>query len=427
MWKTTLRLLPLQLVARGGEATLPLFLAAWFGGSRETDLYFFALAVFKVAGSLVFAAFQDSALVPILAELQRDGRESRSALMGSLLGHTLLYGGALSAAIFTAFAAVCCARYQGSDLVLSLALSAPLSLLLVMTALRTLFTVFLNADGRFAASPLASALSVIVTVLTLVVGHRVGVLIVPFGLLAGEAVAAIALWRAFGRAPRPTLRRSPALVRFARLATSELLGGAIARMSPLTDQVAASIVGVVGGGTLLTYSGDVAMAPTSLLAAALFPVMLTQVSKEVAARDLVAARASVNRALFTSIGALAVAALALSLVARPLLSFVYARGAMDERAVSVMTGVFPYQALALVPFGAVLILSRAHVALQNSAILPRVGALAAVTNLAFDLVLGRAMGLPGIALATALTHAVVATALFASLDRAVRLRIVPAT
>ncbi len=427
MWKTTLRSLPLHMVARGGEATLPLFLAAWFGGSRETDLYFFALAVFKVAGSLVFAAFQDSALVPILAEMRGNEPERKKALMGSLLGHTLVYGGGLSALIFVSFAAVCCARYHGADRSLSLAVAAPLSLLLVVTAVRSLFSVFLNAERRFSIAPFSSALSVLATILTLTAGRSAGVLIVPFALLAGEIVAAFALSRALGGMPRPTLRRSRSLGRFARLATSELLGGAIARMSPLTDQVAASLVGVVGGGTLLTYSGDVAMAPTSLLAATLFPVMLTHVSAQAASRDLASARESVNRALFVSIAVLALSALALSLAARPLLSLVYARGAVDARALSVMTQVFPYQVLCLVPFGAVLILSRAHVALQNSAILPRIGALAAVTNLAFDLVLGRAMGLCGIALATAFTHVIVATALYASLDRAVRSHVVSAT
>jgi peptidoglycan biosynthesis protein MviN/MurJ (putative lipid II flippase) len=77
-----------------------------------------------------------------------------------------------------------------------------------------------------------------------------------------------------------------------------------------------------------------------------------------------------------------------------------------------MIALFPYQAACLVPFGAVLILSRAHVAFGNSAVLPRIGILAAATNLLFDVLLGRAIGLPGIALATFVTHTVVALTLF---------------
>jgi putative peptidoglycan lipid II flippase len=426
MWKTTLLLLPLQIVARAGDALLLLILAAWFGGTRETDLYFFALAGFRVAGSLVFAAFQDSALVPILAGLRASGSASgedkRRALMRSLLGHTLAYGGALSALIFAVFAAVCAVRYQAADLRLALLVSAPLALLLLATALRTLFTVFLNAAGRFTQAPLSGGLAVLATLAVLAIGRGVGVVIVPLSLLSGELVAASVLAIALRIPLRADLTRPPEMLRFMRLGASELLGGALARLSPLTDQVVASMVSVVGGGTLLTYAGDVAMVPTSLLAASFLPVMLTHVSARVAQRNMGAARAAIVRALLVSMAVLAVSALALAACAGPLLALVYGRGAMDARALSVMADVLPYQALALVPFGAVLVLSRAHVALENTAVLPRVGLLASSCNLLLDVVLGRAIGLEGIALATALTHAISAAALYLALGRAVRLR-----
>ena len=76
--RTTLLLTPLQLVLRLAEAAFPLFLAAWFGSSAETDVYVFAATVFTLAGALVFAAYRDSALIPILTEL-RLRRPARAA------------------------------------------------------------------------------------------------------------------------------------------------------------------------------------------------------------------------------------------------------------------------------------------------------------------------------------------------------------
>ena len=56
---------------RGLTALVPLLLATWFGRSADTDLYNLFAALFTLAGSLVFASFQDSALVPIVVDVQR--------------------------------------------------------------------------------------------------------------------------------------------------------------------------------------------------------------------------------------------------------------------------------------------------------------------------------------------------------------------
>src|SRR5689334_14915570 len=87
--RTTLLLLPVQIVFRAGEALLPLLLAAWFGRTQATDVYYFSWAVFSFAGSLVFSAYQDSALVPILVEVKARERETLPRVIGSLLAHTL--------------------------------------------------------------------------------------------------------------------------------------------------------------------------------------------------------------------------------------------------------------------------------------------------------------------------------------------------
>ena len=60
VFRTALLLLPLQALFRGGEAALPLLLAAWFGRSAQTDYYLLA-AYFVLCGAVLTGAFQDSA------------------------------------------------------------------------------------------------------------------------------------------------------------------------------------------------------------------------------------------------------------------------------------------------------------------------------------------------------------------------------
>jgi peptidoglycan biosynthesis protein MviN/MurJ (putative lipid II flippase) len=69
-----------------------------------------------------------------------------------------------------------------------------------------------------------------------------------------------------------------------------------------------------------------------------------------------------------------------------------------------------------VPFGALLVLARAHVAAQNSAIMVGMGLLNAGLNAALNVALAPSMGLEGIALSTSCTSAVVAAVFWARFE-----------
>jgi putative peptidoglycan lipid II flippase len=189
---------------------------------------------------------------------------------------------------------------------------------------------------------------------------------------------------------------------------SEVGGNAVTKLNPVVDQLVATLVGVLGGGTMLRLSGDVATVPTSLLQAALLPVLLTHLSTDFAAGDLHGMRTAVRRALLVVSGALAASTALLWALRAPLLRLVFAHGAMDEAGVARMTHLLPYHLVGLVPFGALLVLARAHVAAQNSRIMVSMGLLNAALNAALNVALAPLLGLEGIALSTSCTSAVVA-------------------
>ena len=234
---------------------------------------------------------------------------------------------------------------------------------------------------------------------------------IPCGSLAGELVAIVVLAfsaRASGISIVPTLARPEPVRRIARLVASEVGGSAITRVNPLVDQLMAGFLGVVGGGTLLKLSGDVATVPTSLLQAALLPVLLTHLSDDFASRDLAKLRATVRRALATVVMVLLGATAILWAVRLPLLRLAFGHGAMDEAGVERMAHLLPYHLVGLAPFGALLVLARAHVAAQNSSIMVSMGVLNALLNVGLNAGLMTVLGLEGIALSTSCTYLVVA-------------------
>ncbi len=411
--RTTLLVMPALVVFRVGELFLPLLLAFWFGRSSAMDVYFFAWAVFSFAGSLVFSAFKDSPLVPVLAEERIARPHEVPSLLGSVLLHTWAIGGVVAALVGALALGWFALRYAGSEFVLAAWMVLPFTLFLLVMATRTFFGALLTVERQFVIQPIASGLGMLVNVAVLAAGHaRMGVVLVPVAALAGEFAGLLLLgWFAI-RIVQVKINlvwsRPPALTRVAHLIAHEVGGGAVTRVNPVVDQLMAGLSGVVGAGTMLRYSGDVALVPTSLLQAALLSVLLAHLSDDFARRDLVTFRRTVVRSLLTVTGLLLVATALLWAFRAPVLRFVFLRGEMDAEGVNRMIRLLPYHLVGLAPFGALLVLARAHVALKNSGIMIGMGLLNAGCNVACNLLLLRLMGLEGIALSTSCVHLAVA-------------------
>jgi putative peptidoglycan lipid II flippase len=400
---------------------MPLLLAAWFGRSAATDLYYVLVAYFVLAAAVVTGAFQDSALVPVLVEVEAKDPAQLPVVAGALLGHTLAVG--VAAALASAAVAAPLAALFSATPRLALELVVVMSCGVVATAVRAFYVGLLNARGRFSAHPVASGIGVGLTLAILFLGRAgLGVLVIPIASLAGElvAVALLAVYTAAGLRLRvtPHLGRPEAVRRIFRLVRLEVAGSLITRVNPLLDQVMSRMAGVVGGGTVLLYATGVAQLPTSILQATLFPVFLTRLSEQASRpRELLG---TVRRTVTAASILLAASAALMGVFREPLARLLFLHGVMDEAGARDIALVLPWALLGVAPFGALLLLARAHVARQNSRIMPGMGLLNAACNAAFNFAFVGRLGLAGIALSTSVTYVVVAAVFWARLVRAPR-------
>src|SRR6202142_4123643 len=416
--RTALALLPLQAVFRGSEALLPLFLAAWFGRGAGTDLYYVLAAYFVFVGALVTGVFQDSGAVAVLIEVEATAPALFREVAGSLLGHTLAVGSALALGMGSLAAAV--AWFACPAFALALELAALMSIGMVASSVRAFYVGVLNARGVFSAHPIASGAGMALTWALPSSGRSaLGVRIIPLALLMGEMVAIAWLLviarRPFGLRIVPSLERSEAIRRIFALTRLEVAGSVITRINPLIDQVMAGLAGVVGGGTLVQYAGEVASLPTSVLQATLFPVLLRRLALE--ARHPERFMAITRRTVVTVSLSLTFFSAALIGFRIPLCHLLFLRGAMDANGVARIADILPWALAGAAPFGALLVLARAHVARHDSAVLPGMGMLNAALNAVFNAIFVGPLGLSGIALSTSLTYLVVAVVFWVRLPR----------
>jgi len=426
LFRTALLLLPVQALFRGGEAVMPLLLAAWFGRSAEADLYYVLAAYFVFAAALITGAFQDSALVPVLVEVDNDDPGQLPEIVGALLGHTLAVGAALAMGAGALAAGV--ALVFSTMPALALKLVVVMSWGVVATAVRAFYVGLLNARGRFYAHPIASGLGVGLALALIAAGRNsLGVLVIPVALVLGELVAIALLARfcatALGLRVRPHLRRPEPVRRIFRLVRLEVTGSLISRINPVIDQAMSRMAGVLGGGTVLFYAASVASLPTSILQATLFPAFLTRLSQEASEpREFLR---TTRRTVFAVMLLLAGSGAILSVFRLPVSRLLFLHGVMDEGGARAIADVLPWALLGSAPFGALLLLSRAHVARQNSRILPSMGLLNATCNAALNFAFVGWLGLSGIALSTSVTYAIVAVVFWLRLGGATRFSVPP--
>lgn len=411
--RITAWLLPLQGILKIGEALFPLFLAAWFGSNRLTDVYVFSYAYFTFCGALAFSAFRDSAIVPVIMDVRRSQSEILGRFLGSLICYAALLG--LAAAIVTCGIAAAWFpfRYEGAQRDLALAMLPVFGGHLIVVVLEFLLTSILQAMHRFAAAPLASGLGMVVALIAMgLLRHSLGVQAIAWAHLLGEMVALgiLAAWT-FGPVGLPvrlTLERLEPLRRFARLAVSQVGAQAINRVNPLVDQLFAGLVALAGGGTLLKLTSDVALAPVFLLAGTVLPVLLSHLSEDFLDGDRVRLAATVRRTLLLVLLGFGVLAGLMVLGADPILRLLYLRGAMTVPDIHEMVKILTMLAIGLPAYAAALTLTRVHVAVGNTPLLLPIGAASAGFNVVFNLLLYRWLGIPGIALSTSLVSFAVA-------------------
>lgn len=418
--RTALLLLPIQVVFRTCEAILPLLLALWFGRSPETDLYYLASAFFTLAGAVVAAAFQDSALIPILTEVMIKERGALGRVAGSLFTHTLVYGSGIAVVMGAVAVAGFRLRYGGGLFVLAIETTVPFTAYIVALGVRSFLAGLCNAHRKFSAQPIASGSGIMVAI-GIIAAFRVslGVLVLPIALFFGEIVAIAilgAILRGLGIGLVMTLERPEHVTRFFKLVSNEVSGNVLTRINPVIDQLFAGMTVVAGGGTILRYAMDVASLPTSIVQATILPVLLTRMSELAAEKRYVELSGTIRKTLFAVCGMLVGMSLVLGLGRRFILRLAFLHGQMDVAGVDAMADVLPYALVGVAPFGALLVLARAHVALQNVRIMIPMGILNVSLNAILDWVLFLALGLRGVALSTSFMQLVVALA-FAMLLR----------
>lgn len=401
-----------------------LFIAAQVGADVRLDAALIAIVAPTVVG-LLFVGGTATAMVPaIVRTIDEHGEEAGQRLTSSIVTWTLIVG-VLGGILIVAFASTCVAiagpGLSAEGRALAESFMPMLGPLVLFQSLTGLLVALFQMRTRFRPIALAWVMGPIVAMVTTVIAFGpIGIAAVPLGAMLGAGatfgILLVRGWRDQLLPPLDLRRTTHGGRGFLRHAGPLWLSSGILNLNLVGDRAIGSLL-AEGAVSVLRYGDGIVRLPIS----AIGPAWTTAIYPSFVRAALPRSSSSVGAELGQSLRyllAIFVPLSAATIALAPLLVDVaYRRGAFtaeDATATSLVVA-------ALAPLVVLTMLNAlaasAHNARQNGRLLLLVGILMVGLNIALDLVLGRAIGVAGIALASSIALGVVTLILIGALHR----------
>lgn len=407
-------------LGRLGGALIPFFIAAVYGATRETDAFFFAYGLL-FALIAVFTHIFEGALVPFLAERKQD-RTAVFSLTNSVFLQTVIPVTAICLAIAAGLQPAL-NRWSGWDesastLVtrLFLEMLPVLIFAFLISAANSIF--FISKIFWFPAlSPLLRSLVVIGFIFSVHSWFEIHA--VSWGFAAGECLRAMlvicALW--FWTGWKPVIRSRENAEARSFYSHTFLQAAAILahNLMFISDQWFAATLSP-GSLSLLNYADRLVQIPYLLFVAGFLQVFLTDWSENYYQESITFwpnVRRDIKRAFYfvLALGA------ALWLGRHALVGLVYGRESFSADQLHLLSELFGWVALGLIPGMMTLLFGRIFFVMKKSGLYCFQACIQLALNIILDIILMRFYGIVGIAAATALVYTVMAIGLYFYLRR----------
>ncbi|PQA47975.1 murein biosynthesis integral membrane protein MurJ [Amnimonas aquatica] len=415
LWRSTFIVSAMTLLSRIAGLVRDMVFMNLFGASKLMDAFLVAFKIPNFLRRLFAEGAFSQAFVPVLSEVrtQRGDSEVRRLIdhvAGSLtviLGALTVVSIVFSPAIIFIFAP----GFRGDELKFDLAadmlrITFPYLLLISLTAFAG---GILNTYGRFGASsftPVLMNLSMIACAVWLSPLLSTPIMALAWGvLIAGVVQLGFQWWplRQLNLVPRirPDFK-DPDVKRILTLMVPAMFGVSVSQINLLLDTILASFL--VEGSVSWLYTADrLTELPLGLIGIAVATVILPTLSTKHAQKSDAEFRGTIDWALKVIVMVGLPASLAMGVLAEPLIASLFHHGKFDDNAV--IQSAMALQALAggILAFMLIKVFAPAFYARQDIRTPVRIGIIAMVANMVFNLMLVWHLAHVGLSLASTLS------------------------
>lgn len=415
LWRSTFIVSAMTLLSRIGGLVRDMVFMNLFGASRLMDAFLVAFKIPNFLRRLFAEGAFSQAFVPVLSEVrtQRGDDEVRRLINHVAGSLTIILGGlSVVAVVFApAIIFVFAPGFRGDELKFDLAadmlrITFPYLLLISLTAFAG---GILNTYNRFGASsftPVLMNLVMIATAIWMAPLLSTPIMALAWGVLISGVVQLGFQWwplRQINLVPkfRPDFK-DPDVKRILNLMVPAMFGVSVSQINLLLDTVLASFL-VTGSVSWLYTAERLTELPLGLIGIAVATVILPTLSAKHAQKSDSEFRATIDWALKVIVMVGVPASLAMGILAEPLLASLFHHGEFDSE--DVTKSAMALQALSggILAFMLIKVFAPAFYARQDTKTPVRIGIIAMVANMVFNLMLVWSLKHVGLSLASTLS------------------------
>lgn len=415
----TVLTLAVKLLAFGREV----FMAAAFGASSSADAYNIAFSIIDMV-TLVISAYLGTTFIPAYKQAAAEQGGRGATRFGSNVLTLVTVVAILLAALCTVAAPllvrIFAPSFEADRFDLAISLLRIMVWVLPFAAVGYFFTGILNGQGRFGAQQLAFFPTPICIIAACVFFTQYGIAAIAAAFLLGGMMQPLIQLPMMAKASFryvPMLDfRNPQLRKTLQLAIPTFIGSAAATVNIIVDKSLASSL-PVGSVSALNYAMKLVNLCTGILVVPIATVLFTRMADFAAAGETDKMLSKLQTGI-RSLSFLMLPIMAVTIAcSRQIVQIVYERGSFDRAATDATRTALLFYMLGLLGIGVTELVARAFYAMQDVKT-PMRNAIAAIgVNVVASVILLRFMGLPGLALGTAIAGTVRPILLLRALHR----------
>lgn len=396
--------------------------AQFMGAGAGADVFFFANKIPNFLRRLFSEGAFAQAFIPVLTEVQANNDTAEfkqfiakvSGTLGVIVFLTTVLGVVGSGVIAAIFGTGWFIAYLNDEpagdkyLLASTMLKITFPYLFFVT-LVGLSGAILNTLNKFAVSSFTPVLLNIVIIICAVILHNdfsTPAFALAWGVFIGgvvQLVFQIPFLLKVGALVRPQWGwHDPKVKKVRTLMIPALFGVSVSQINLLVDTLIASFL-MTGSISWLYYSDRLMEFPLGLFGIAIATIILPALSKDHVAQDKLRFQANMNWAIRMVCVLGIPSAVGLIVLAEPLLSLIFERGAFTASDVSMASMSLIAYASGLFSFMLIKVLAPGFFAQQDTKTPVKIGIIAMVANMGFNVIFAIPYGFVGLAIATALS------------------------
>lgn len=415
LFKSTTVVAGMTMISRVLGFVRDMVSAQLFGAGAAFDAFSVAFRIPNLMRRLFAEGSFSQAFVPVLSEYQKKHTpdevkrfiDAISGTLGFILLCVTIFGEIFAPWIVKIFAPGFSTDGARFDMAVTmLRVTFPYLMLISLAAFSG---AILNTYSRFwvaAFSPVLLNVCMISAAIFLSPHTHIPIVGLAWGVFWGGVAQWVFQWpflKRMGLLPRPTISfKDPGVRRVLKLMVPALFGVSVSQINLLLDSVFASIL-VVGSVSWLYYSDRLMEFPLGVFGVAISTVILPHLSRHHAAESDEEFSQTIDWALRIVLLVGIPAAVVFAVISGPLLSTLFQHGHFNGESVMMARKSLSMFALGIAPFMLVKILASGFYAKQDMRTPVRIGIIAMISNMVFNVILIWPFKHAGIALATSLS------------------------